>query len=143
LDSLEMFLYLAIINSSCVVINGRAVCKCNEGYKVNPDRTGCIPEGDSCDNVNCPENSSCVVIDGQARCVCDEGYKIDPDGKSCIPEDPCKNKACPENSHCVVKDGKAVCECDEGYQRGENGNCVSIDPEDRRDKSFLIEYNKF
>jgi hypothetical protein len=96
-------------HSKCEVLNGQAVCVCDDGYVMAGD--DCIL--DPCEGESCSGYGSCEVQGGEAICTCDLGYI--PGGDGCV-EDPCYLVTCSGTaSFCR---GDSACS-----PEGEPGNC--------------------
>ncbi|MBI4441389.1 hypothetical protein HY639_04430 [Candidatus Woesearchaeota archaeon] len=115
--------------SNTVFVDGR--CKCQEGYKPNVARTGCVtPE--EFGNEYCPQKFANSVYDKQAKkCVCPKGTQKSPDRKSCIKEEipaaagqPCNDKKpCPSTRY-QCEEGQ--CTCRDGYRlNADRTKCVT------------------
>ncbi len=119
-------------HATCAVGTG---CKCNEGYQLKQDKSGCEAINDPAEDI-ITDTGSCTAADGctdtHATCVvgtgckCNEGYQLKQDKSGCeqtptqttdiiTGTDSCTAAAGCTDTHatCVVGTG---CKCNEGYQ---------------------------
>ncbi len=73
-------------HGSCVEIQGRATCVCEDGYATNISGQVCVPSaGTPCDGVDCGANGACGISGiGYPECVCIP--PLMPYGNGCIDE---------------------------------------------------------
>ena len=66
------------VNSTCVELDKKGECKCDDNYIFSPSENKCIiNEVDLCENLQCKINEECKIIDEKAECVCKSGYILD------------------------------------------------------------------
>jgi hypothetical protein len=106
--------------STCLVVDERAVCECDHGYVEYMSGEGCeLEQLDPCEPNPCvnEHQTICFAEDQIVTCLCDEGY-IEVEGECRLPSPPtpCHPNPClvPNRGVCEVIDGLSHCVCDPG-----------------------------
>jgi len=121
-------------HGECQVIQGRAVCQCDDGYTVQG--LECLPVSDPCASLSCL-HGTCRVGTPGAVCECETGYAgaacdqcasgYHWENALCRPDapDPCSPNPCQElhRTVCRANGTSFFCDCEEGYH-DEGGACV-------------------
>ncbi|XP_059084978.1 fibrillin-2-like [Tigriopus californicus] len=112
----------------CKLVDGRAVCFCNEGYDIY-DVTSCV-DIDECADGNGGCSHSCINKPGTYTCECPKGYSAS--GGDCLDINECvaNNGHGPCQDTCINKDGGYECTCEnlEGTELQEDGHkCSGVD----------------
>ncbi|KAK2154761.1 hypothetical protein LSH36_258g04035 [Paralvinella palmiformis] len=107
----------------CVFDNkkGNMDCACEEGFKLNDDRTTCS-DIDECLAASCPDK--CINTDGGYKCVCPEGYTQAENGRDCTDTNECETSPCADI--CVNTNGSYWCSCGPNKVMSADGiNCLN------------------
>ena len=106
---------------------GKYDCVCDEGFRLSPDKTECIPF------TSCPtiENTEIVFTGKAYECDCIEGFEWNSTKTSCIEIKPDCSKYYPNTT---AKWNGALqeyeCDCKEGYEWRNDGNgCIEKAPD--------------
>lgn len=109
----------------CNVINGEAVCSCDDGFELGED-------GKRCQRISicATNNGGCEQICNAVtnRCECYPGFETFDDGKTCNDSNECllNNGGCVQK--CTNTVGGFECGCFEGYVNDpETGDCIDVD----------------
>lgn len=99
----------------CINTPGSYLCRCKQGYVLNPDGRTCRTE-DLCATENHGCEQICVNTLGSYLCQCYEAYKLDRDGKSCTIVDYCALDTHGCQHKCLNDDNNSyVCQCQPGF----------------------------
>uniref|UniRef100_A0A6I8SDE6 Matrilin 2 n=1 Tax=Xenopus tropicalis TaxID=8364 RepID=A0A6I8SDE6_XENTR len=98
----------------CINTPGSYLCKCKQGYVLNPDEKTCSTQ-DLCATEKHGCEQICVNTPGSYLCQCYEAYKLAADGKSCTVTDYCAvgNHGC--QHQCINVNDTYVCQCHPGF----------------------------
>ncbi|XP_073924986.1 matrilin-2 isoform X4 [Castor canadensis] len=98
----------------CINTPGSYVCRCKQGYILNPDQKTCRIQ-DLCATEDHACEQLCVNVPGSFVCQCYSGYTLAEDGKRCEAVDYCasENHGC--EHECVNADSSYLCRCREGF----------------------------
>jgi subtilisin-like proprotein convertase family protein len=94
-------------HGNCVLIEGQAVCVCEDGYL--PEGLECVEENieNPCLGVTCSGYGTCAVRDEEPWCVCAEGYHNEGRTNCVADERPCEGAdgtECDDGQFCTVND---------------------------------------
>ncbi|OCT74908.1 hypothetical protein XELAEV_18033897mg [Xenopus laevis] len=98
----------------CINTPGSYICRCKQGYVLNPDEKTCSTQ-DLCATEKHGCEQICVNTPGSYFCQCYEAYELASDGKSCTVTDYCAlgNHGC--QHECINVNDSYVCECRPGF----------------------------
>nr|XP_033790220.1 matrilin-2 isoform X2 [Geotrypetes seraphini] len=98
----------------CINTPGSYVCKCKQGYLLNPDHKTCSTQDLCAVEVHGCEQI-CVNTPGSYVCQCFQGYELDEDGKKCTIVDYCAlpNHGC--QHECVNTGDSYFCRCPQRF----------------------------
>lgn len=108
--------------TSCSVVDEKAVCSCDTGYILEDDH--CVVS-DLCDPNPCTElhETVCETLGGNPVCLCDNGFVRDDTG-NCVETDLCHPNPCDDLLMiCIVTEGAFECQCPLGYIN-QDDHCV-------------------
>ncbi|XP_073924994.1 matrilin-2 isoform X12 [Castor canadensis] len=111
----------------CINTPGSYVCRCKQGYILNPDQKTCRIQ-DLCATEDHACEQLCVNVPGSFVCQCYSGYTLAEDGKRCEAVDYCasENHGC--EHECVNADSSYLCRCREGFSLNpDQKTCTKID----------------
>ncbi|HNW82473.1 MAG TPA: hypothetical protein PKG52_06205 [bacterium] len=99
-------------HGTCEAVDGKAVCKCDDGYFYNG--TACIKESEkTCSDIDCSGHGDCLQIEDKFYCKCDQGYYAS--GLECLKDTAVQ---CNDDFDCYYQcgmfNGKCIdskCEC--------------------------------
>ena len=96
----------------CERVGDAHVCRCERGYRLEPDGEGCVDVNECEDQDRCTrEGEECVNLEGGFACHCSHGFEEE--------EGACVNSSiCFECEHmlCVKPNGFYECACREGFR---------------------------
>lgn len=112
--------------------NGRAECRCKDGYILQSDGASCAAGGSrsspkgtkvpapmkqstetGCSNgLKCEHQ--CIEYDGVPQCMCRDGYQLHMNGYSCVDIDECRQSPC--SQLCTNSAGSFSCSCRPGFE---------------------------
>ncbi|XP_012578442.1 PREDICTED: matrilin-2 isoform X3 [Condylura cristata] len=111
----------------CINTPGSYICRCKQGYILNPDQKTCrIQDLCAVEDHGCEQ--LCVNVLGSFVCQCYSGYTLAEDGKSCEAVDYCalENHGC--EHECVNADNSYFCQCPKGFALNpDKKTCTKID----------------
>ncbi|KAG8520458.1 Matrilin-2, partial [Galemys pyrenaicus] len=111
----------------CINTPGSYVCRCKQGYILNPDQKTCrIQDLCAVEDHGCEQ--LCVNVLGSFVCQCYSGYTLAKDGKRCVAVDYCalENHGC--EHECVNADSSYFCQCPKGFALNpDKKTCTKID----------------
>ncbi|KAM4704936.1 matrilin-2 [Rhinophrynus dorsalis] len=98
----------------CINTPGSYICRCKQGYILNPDEKTCSTQ-DLCATEKHGCEQICVNTPGSYVCQCFEAYKLANDQKTCIIVDYCAlgNHGC--QHECLNVNDSYVCQCRPGF----------------------------
>ncbi|NXM01655.1 MATN2 protein, partial [Tyrannus savana] len=98
----------------CINTPGSYLCRCKQGYILNPDQKTCSTQ-DLCAVEKHDCEQICVNTPGSYVCQCYEGYELDANGKNCVVVDYCAldNQGC--QHECVNTEDSYYCKCHPGF----------------------------
>lgn len=138
---------------TCDVVDHRAICACNAGYRLSNDR--CEDVNECLEQRPCHASALCQNMPGAHLCVCPEGLLGDPAvgcraPGECIMEadcptnaicrnghchNPCEDNVCGENAVCTTVDHTITCDC-APHSRGDPfTKCTKMECEDKNECS--------
>uniref|UniRef100_A0A8C5MWS9 Matrilin 2 n=1 Tax=Leptobrachium leishanense TaxID=445787 RepID=A0A8C5MWS9_9ANUR len=98
----------------CINTPGSYICRCKQGYILNPDEKTCKTQ-DLCAMEQHGCEQICVNTPGSFLCQCYEGYELKRDGKSCRIVDYCALDTHGCQHDCVNDNDFYVCQCRPGF----------------------------
>ncbi|KAM9308439.1 matrilin-2 [Gastrophryne carolinensis] len=98
----------------CVNTPGSYLCRCKQGYVLNPDEKTCSAQ-DLCASENHGCEQICVNTLGSYLCQCYEAYKLARDGKSCKIVDYCALGIHGCQHECINSNESYFCQCRPGF----------------------------
>ncbi|XP_052777795.1 mucin-like protein [Mya arenaria] len=116
---------------ACNNVEGRFVCSCTIGYRVDvSDQTACTDINECDEGLDiCPQQ--CMNTDGGYNCSCFHGFTYNDTIDSCIADavQECEMSSCPARSVCYSnKYGNPDCLCDKGFDFNNSAQtCEDID----------------
>ncbi|CAI5531159.1 unnamed protein product, partial [Closterium sp. Naga37s-1] len=71
-------------NAQCKMVQGRAQCQCNQGFKMDTSKNMCTRYNVAgiCTS-GCPDNAQCKMVQGTPQCQCKQGFKMDKSKNKC------------------------------------------------------------
>ncbi|XP_063055900.1 matrilin-2-like [Engraulis encrasicolus] len=111
----------------CVSAPTSYMCKCRQGYILNPDGKTCRVE-DTCAEVDHGCQHICVNLPEGYECKCREFYELEEDKKTCRRVDFCDlgNHGCEHD--CISTPESYVCRCKKGFILNLDGKtCSKLD----------------
>jgi len=116
-------------HGACVVVSGKAVCSCEEGYFLS-ENTSCEPMPESCIGVLCGGHGTCSIDEnGKAECNCFDGYDLKD--LECVKNN-CIDVDCGEHGECINAESlrDITCNCESGYYLEDmkcvKNNCIDV-----------------
>ncbi|XP_073996659.1 protein kinase C-binding protein NELL2a-like isoform X2 [Rhodnius prolixus] len=116
-------------NATCLNLETRYACHCNNGFKGDGyncvDIDECKSEG-GLEGHHCHSNSRCVNTRGSYECECLPGHRR-VDRFNCAEMDECASgiHACDKHAHCINTQGSYHCTCMDGYT-GDGYTCAPV-----------------
>ncbi|XP_041108589.1 EGF-containing fibulin-like extracellular matrix protein 2 [Polyodon spathula] len=103
---------IATCEHQCVPYEDSYICKCHDGYDLDPDGTRCR-DIDECKTgqVVCRQQQVCEDTPGKSECTCKQGFE--EVGGKCEDLDKCSKAPCEHG--CINVLGSYHCSCCEGY----------------------------
>ncbi|CAH2285645.1 matrilin-2 isoform X3 [Pelobates cultripes] len=98
----------------CINTPGSYICRCKQGYILNPDEKTCKTQ-DLCASENHGCEQICVNTPGSFMCQCYEAYELNKDGKSCTVVDYCALGTHGCQHECLNSDDSYICQCRPGF----------------------------
>ncbi|KAG8441786.1 hypothetical protein GDO86_010821 [Hymenochirus boettgeri] len=98
----------------CINTPGSYICRCKQGYILNPDEKTCSTQ-DLCATEKHGCEQFCVNTPGSYLCQCYDAYKLANDGKACIVTDYCAAGVHGCQHKCVNVNDSYACQCHSGF----------------------------
>ncbi|XP_063780220.1 matrilin-2 isoform X2 [Pseudophryne corroboree] len=98
----------------CINTPGSYICRCKQGYLLNPDERSCSTQ-DLCATEKHGCEQICVNTHGSYMCQCYEAYELARDGKSCTFVDYCALGTHGCQHECLNANDSYICQCRPGF----------------------------
>ncbi|XP_053323171.1 matrilin-2 isoform X1 [Spea bombifrons] len=101
----------------CINTPGSYLCRCKQGYILNPDEKTCKTQ-DLCATEKHGCEQICVNTPGSFLCQCYEAYELNRDGKTCKIVDYCALGTHGCQHDCLSVNDSYICQCRPGFILG-------------------------
>ncbi|XP_075069947.1 matrilin-2 [Mixophyes fleayi] len=98
----------------CINTPGSYICRCQQGYLLNPDEKTCSTQ-DLCATEKHGCEQICVNTLGSYLCQCYDAYELARDGKSCTIVDYCALGTHGCEHECLNANDSYICQCRPGF----------------------------